>query len=244
MKTKRNFTLIELLVVIAIIAILASMLLPALQQARERANTVKCASNFNTSGKAISHYVADSNDFMPMLGSIVFMTSSGQMRNYWPGLTHANMLYAGIRIRKGVTYRSAYMCPSAKPDEEAVYWTLDPDDRRYCTQGYNFSFSDTTAGPNKPGLRNRKVTRWLYPTRLLSMGDSLTPSISYYAFTDTDTSASQRKMKARHNGGCNLLFGDGHVGWLKQGQIPDEKVKSGIYKKAFWSPVSETGSWW
>ena len=55
----RLFTLIELLVVIAIIAILAAMLLPALQQARERANSSKCSNNFQEAGRALSFYGTD-----------------------------------------------------------------------------------------------------------------------------------------------------------------------------------------
>ena len=66
---KKSFTLIELLVVIAIIAILAAMLLPALQSARLRASTSDCQNKLGQLGKAFELYIQDNLDFFPRFGS-------------------------------------------------------------------------------------------------------------------------------------------------------------------------------
>ncbi len=115
MKRQKGFTLVELLVVIGIIAVLISILLPAMNKAREAANRTTCASNIRQLVLGISLYAVDQKDKTPaLIASHRYPAGTEFFSDYWMrdwGLDSWGGL-GQVYIRKYAPNHLSYFCPS------------------------------------------------------------------------------------------------------------------------------------
>ena len=243
------FTLIELLIVIAIIAILAAMLLPALNQARSRAQFIKCRSNLKQLGTAAQLYTADFDSYIVPWG-----VQAGGARVYWPANLQRYAAAPGLddlvarrlagEIADKAAMRAAaakvtspYRCPSETGDENNPKFGDDLYNVPFCGKIYATDYTINrnvagAAGSGSTGLAFDcyKITRLNRTSRGVLLFDlhSDNNDIGQWVF---ETGGVYNNIFKRHGGQANILYLDGSARdstlgeWLANANTPGRRVE-------------------
>ncbi|MCY2954725.1 MAG: prepilin-type N-terminal cleavage/methylation domain-containing protein [Planctomycetota bacterium] len=223
-RAKRAFTLVELLVVIGIIALLISILLPALSKAKTAAAGAVCASNLRQLGMAISLYATDNKGFVPRPAS----RGMGWKYDDWVyWRTTADLNKSPIAKYLGVVVPDKPKFPVSEKFQSLLRC---PADGNAMSREYQYSYTmnawfgcspptASTAAPKYDGDKHYKLSQVKRSSEKMMLGEEKLPNDGRWVVRDTTEQNHDDDMAFLHGQKGNVLFCDFHVDRIAEGEV-------------------------